>query len=95
MIPCQGAERYEEYTVFFEWAKNTGAAIANLEHRFFGASIPNNDSNYQTRILDVPDDSVTFADFPKTSTPGLENAKTIVFSSKLDHSCPFVLEINL
>lgn len=67
-----------------EWAKEIGAAMASLEHRGFGLSLPNNSSDlperYKSITLDnILSDYVYFANYVKKSTPDMLNAPVITF----------------
>lgn len=92
----QGAESGEfsciEAFVMTDWAKELGAYLLSIEHRFFGKSIPSNDSNviekYKSLTLDnVMADSVALISHIKSTTPGLESAKVIVHGGRYSSCC--------
>lgn len=75
-------------TVFEDWAPTLGAAVVQLEHRFFGYSNPSTVSNvtgrYATLTLDnVLEDSVTFVEYLKKNNTALKNAKVIAHGGML------------
>lgn len=78
----QRAENLE----FIDYAQELGAIVAVLEHRFFGESFPSglNDSNATPAdfapltLENVLLDSVTFADWIKSTVPGASESKVIV-----------------
>jgi hypothetical protein len=76
LVTCQ------EWSVLDDWAPSLGAAVVQLEHRFFGVSNPSTDSNvtkrYTTLTLDnVLKDSVAFVDHVKKTNPNLSKAQVI------------------
>ena len=78
----------QELTVLYGWAPKLGAAIVQLEHRFFGVSNPSTDSNvtirYKSLNLDnVLDDSVTMLQYVKKTHPRLTNARVIAHGGML------------
>jgi hypothetical protein len=90
----QGAENAElfcmEYGYFSDIAKELGAALAGLEHRFFGESVPEGvdptspTSDFsQLTMENILMDSVRFIEWVKNShknTTELQDAKVIVTS---------------
>lgn len=76
-----------EELVMTEWAKEVGAYLVGIEHRFFGKSIPSNDSDvtekYETLTLDnVMADSVELISHLKSTTPEIASAKVIIFGGR-------------
>lgn len=65
------------------WAAELGAAVATLEHRFFGNSVPSNATDPIQRFRTLtPDnvmlDSVNFIDWVKSTVPEAKSSKVIV-----------------
>jgi hypothetical protein len=74
----------QEDLILPTWAKELGALVVTLEHRFIGYSKPNNASNlverYRTLTVDnIIDDSVRFLNHIKTTVPGAKDSKVIVW----------------
>ncbi|OAP56338.1 hypothetical protein AYL99_09517 [Fonsecaea erecta] len=99
----QGAETANiscvELTVLMDWASALGAAVAQLEHRFFGVSNPSTASNiterYATLTLDnVLDDSVTFVEYLKKNNTALSNAKVIAHGGSYGGWLSAMLRLN-
>lgn len=72
-----------------EWAKELGAAVATLEHRGFGSSLPNNSSDlvekYESLTLDnILADYAYFAHFIKEGNDGMADAPVITFGGLPD-----------
>ena len=72
-----------EQLILPKWAKELGAAVATLEHRFFGNSVPSNSTDpkqrFKTLTLDnVMWDSVTFIEWVKISMPEANDSRVIV-----------------
>lgn len=73
-----------EELVIDEWAKELGAYIVNIEHRFFGDSLPSNATNlverYKSLTLDnVLADSTSLISHVKSTNSSLDDAKVIIF----------------
>lgn len=74
-----------ERLAFIDYAKELGAIVAVLEHRFFGDSFPSgiNDSNATPEdfapltLENVLLDSVTFVNWVKSTVPGASESKAI------------------
>jgi dipeptidyl-peptidase II len=69
--------------VMEEWAKELGAYIVNIEHRFFGNSIPSNATDlierYRTLTLEnVLADSTSLVSYIKSTNAQLASAKVII-----------------
>ncbi|KIY01019.1 uncharacterized protein Z520_03685 [Fonsecaea multimorphosa CBS 102226] len=99
----QGAETANlsclEYMVFEDWAPALGAAVVQLEHRFFGVSNPSTASNvterYETLTLDnVLLDSVTFVEYLKKNNTELNNAKVIAHGGSYGGWLSALLRLN-
>ena len=72
-----------KYLVLPEWAKELGAAVATLEHRFFGDSLVSNATDPTVRFKtltpeNVMLDSVRFVEWVKSTLPGANDSKVIV-----------------
>ncbi|KUJ10184.1 uncharacterized protein LY89DRAFT_787808 [Mollisia scopiformis] len=72
-----------ENDIIMDWAEELGAALAVLEHRFFGTSIPESFdgslASFAPLSLDnVMEDAVSFIEFIQKSVPGAANSKAIV-----------------
>lgn len=83
------AIRCVEESVLHDWAQQTGAIIAGLEHRFFGLSKPSgfNDTTATPAeyapltINNTLLDSVNFIHWIKRTVPGAEDSKAIVLGA--------------
>jgi hypothetical protein len=74
----------QEGSILYEWAEELGAAVATLEHRNFGPSLPNNSTNLIEKYKDLTLDNILadyayFAQWVKDSNPGMEDAPVITF----------------
>ena len=72
-----------KYLVLPEWAKELGAAVATIEHRFFGTSLASNATDPAVRFKtltpeNVMLDSVRFIEWVKSTVPGANDSKVIV-----------------
>lgn len=86
----QGAEGAQiacvENYVLHDWAEETGAILAGLEHRFFGLSLPAGFNGTTAMAADYAPltinntllDSVNFIQRIKSTVPGARNSKAIV-----------------
>jgi dipeptidyl-peptidase-2/lysosomal Pro-X carboxypeptidase len=73
--------------VMTEWAKELGAYLVGIEHRFFGESVPSNASDliekYKSLTLDnVMADSVTLITYLKSTIPEIASAKVITHGGR-------------
>jgi hypothetical protein len=79
-----------ESTIFWDWAKEMGAIVASIEHRYFGLSLPDGfnsstASPSQYAYLTMNNtllDSVNFVDWIKNTVPGAKNSKVITIGSR-------------
>lgn len=85
---CVAEISFQEEYVLPAWAAELGAAVAQLEHRFFGVSYPRKDENlherYASLTLDnVLDDSVGFLQWLKESNASLAQSPVITTGGML------------
>ncbi|KIW24343.1 uncharacterized protein PV07_10062 [Cladophialophora immunda] len=99
----QGAETANisclELTVLEDWAPTLGAAVVQLEHRFFGVSNPSNAANVKERyatltLENVLQDSVSFVEYLKKNNTKLRNAKVIAHGGSYGGSLSAMLRLN-
>ncbi|OAL38393.1 hypothetical protein AYO20_02452 [Fonsecaea nubica] len=99
----QGAETANlsclEEMVFEDWAPTLGAAVVQLEHRFFGVSNPSTAANVTQRFAtltleNVLGDSVAFVQYLKKNNTKLRDAKVIAHGGSYGGWLSAMLRLN-